>query len=266
MTTGMLVFLLLTSAALTAPVSLILLWLYRRSVIRAMAGRTVAGAPPVEVHVAAHALPAVELRVEAAAAAPLGARDTASYRQVRDSLRIVIGIYVAAGLAYAAVMTGAWMVFMREDGFPLTRFFVLLLTYAWPVVIAVCIIAAVSARQRAAVAGVYLGVYAAVAIWSLARNPDLTVGQVALFWLIINGPSTVLLLAFLHRRMRAVGPMVLAFMVVAVTGAQVFVSLLDKSERALRVAVNVGEAFQLDGYGTFFAIILFGFAAFGVGG
>jgi len=204
--------------------------------------------------------------VEAAAAAPLGARDTASYRQVRDSLRIVIGIYVAAGLAYAAVMTGAWMVFTREDGFPLTRFFVLLLTYAWPVVIAVCIIAAVSARQRAAVAGVYLGVYAAVAIWSLARNPDLTVGQVALFWLIINGPSTVLLLAFLHRRMRAVGPMVLAFMVVAVTGAQVFISLLDSSERALRIAIDVGGAFELDGYGTFFAIIIFGFAGFGVGG
>ena len=266
MTTGMLVFLLLASAALTAPVSLALLWLYRRSVIRAMAGRTVAGAPPPPVPAASHAPPAAELRVEAATAASLGALDTASYRQVRDSLRIAIGIYVAAGLAYATVMTGAWMVFTRSDGFPLTRFFALLLTYAWPIVLAVCIIAAVSTRQRAAAVGVYCALFAVITVWSLARNPDLTVAQVATFWLITNAPATVLLLAFLHRRMRAVGPLVLAFMVVAVTGAQVFLSFIDSSESALRIAIEVGGAFALDGHETFFAVIIFGFAVFGVGG
>jgi hypothetical protein len=263
----MLIFLLLTSAALTAPASLILLWRYRRAVMRAMAGRTAADASSDSLPTAGGSAPTVQLHVEALAAASLGAHDTAAQRQVRHSLRIAITIYTAAGLAYAAVMTGAWMVFTREyGGFPLTRFVVLLLSYAWPIVLAVTIIAAVSARQRVLAAGIYFGLYALAAIWSLARNPDLTVVQVVTFWLIANGPATVLLLAFLHRRVRAVGPLVLAFMVVAVTGSQALLSLVDSSESAMRVAVDVGGAFGFDGHGTFFAVIIAGFAAFGVGG
>ena len=267
MTTGMLVFLLLTSAALTAPVSLLLLWRYRRAVIRAMAGRTTAGVPAEHPPAADRSAPAAPLHIETLPAAAIAAPDTAAHRSIRHALRGAITIYLAAGLAYAAVMTGAWMVFTREyGGFPLTRFVVLLLSYAWPIVLAVAIIAAVGARQRAAAAGVYFGLYALAAIWSLARNPDLTALQVATFWLIANGPATLLLAAFLHRRVRAVGPLVLAFMVVAVTGAQVFIGFIDSSERAMRIAVEVGGAFDLDGYATFFAVILAGFAVFGIAG
>jgi len=267
MSTGMLIFLLLTSAALTAPVSVILLWRYRRSVIRAMAGRATAAVAEDSGPSTGGVEPAMPLHVESVKAASLAVQDTAALRHVRHGLRIATTTYAAAGLAYAAVMTSAWMVFTREHGgFPLTRFVVLLLSYAWPIVLAVCIIAAVSARQRLTAAGVYFGLYALAAIWSLARNPDLTVGQVVTFWLIANGPATLLLLAFLHRRVRAVGPLVLAFMVVAVTGAQALLSLVDSSQTAMRIAVDVGGAFGFDGHETFFAVILAGFAVFGVAG
>ena len=266
MTTGMLLFLLLASAALTAPVALLLLWLYRRAVIRAMAGRSARDIPAASGPAAQFTPPANDLRVETFAAESLAASDSPSQRRGRRSLKTAISVHVVGGLAYAAVMTGAWMVFTRADGFPLTRFFMLLLCYAWPIVLAVSIVAAISVRQRAAVAGWYFGLLAIVAVWSLGRNPDLTVGQVITFWLIANGPATLLLLAFLHRRMRAVGPLVLAFMVVAVSGAQALLSFVDSSETTLRIAVDVGGAFGMNGHVTFFAIILVGFAAFGVAG
>ena len=266
MTTGILLMLLLTSAALTAPVSLLLLWRYRRAVMRAMAARS-NQETPASPDLAAHGnAPATDLRVESLTAASLAALDSPSYRRVRHSLKVAVGVYVAAGLAYALVMTGVWMALTRADGFPLTRFFVILLSYAWPIVLAVCIIAAVNAQQRAAAAGWYFALVAVIALWSLARNPELTAGQVVTFWLIVNGPATLLLLAFLHRRVRAVGPLVLAFMVVAVSGAQALLSLVDSSETALRIAVTAGEAFSMDGHETFFATIIAGFAVFGVGG
>ena len=264
--TGMLPFLLLVSAGLTAPVSLLLLWRYRRAVIKAMAGRTgtdtSAPRPP-----ATHGdMPRIALRVERSTAASLARMDSEAYRQVRRSLAAAIGVYCAAGLAYAVVMTSAWMVFTRADGFPLTRLFLILVCYAWPIVLAVCIVAAVSPMQRTAATAIYFAIFAVIGVWGLARNPDLTVGQLVSFWLLTNGPATVLLLAFLHRRVRAVGPLVLAFMVVAVTGSQVLLSLVGASERTMRLAVEVGGAFALGGHETFYAIIIVGFAAFGVGG
>ena len=266
MTTGMLVFLLLASAALTAPVSLILLWRYRSSVVRAMAGRAAADAPPSVEATASSPVPTAELQLQPLTAASVAAAQTATYRQIRHSLRIAIAVYVSAGLAYALVMTGALMIFTSEDGFPPTRFAVLLLSYAWPTVLAVCLVAAVTARQCAAVAGVYVALFTAISLWALARNPDVTAGQIVILWLITNAPATLLLLAFLQRRVRAVGPLVLAFMVVAVSGAQAFISLIGASDDAMRVTVEVGGAFALDGHETFVAVIVMGFAVFGIGG
>src|SRR5262245_16360711 len=105
MSTGMLIFLLLASAVLTAPVSLLLLWRYRGAVIRAMAGRSGVDASASSAPAAPGAGPTADLSVETLSAATLGALDSPSYRSIRHSLGVAIGINVAAGLAYAAVMT-----------------------------------------------------------------------------------------------------------------------------------------------------------------
>jgi hypothetical protein len=64
---------------------------------------------------------------------------------------------------------------------------------------------------------IVLGILAEVA---LVRSPQLTFDQLILaHWLWTNGPATVLLLAFLNRRVRAVGPLVLVLMVGAVIGS-----------------------------------------------
>lgn len=261
--TGVLPSLLLVSAALTAPLSLLLLWRYRRAVLRAMAATS--GGAPAEAVTPPAAAPSADvapLRTRLVDAASLDLQALA-YRRALDSLRAATVVYVAAGLAYAAVLTSAWVVF-ADDDVPLTRVLWLLSCYAWPTALAVGMIAAVSLGQRLAVAGAYFGMLFAVALYGLLRNAELTFGQVAYFWLFTNAPATALLLAFLHRRVRAVGPLVLAFMVLAVTGSQVLLTAIASGDAGLRAAVAVGLFFGLDAYGILAALILTGFVLFGI--
>lgn len=259
-TTGMLPFLVLVSAGLTAPVSLALLALYRRAILASMA-RTANGTlrPPQP---AAASPPQLPLQIELVDPAFVPA--TAARREARRSLWIVTAIYVAAGLVYALVLSGAWLYFTRNDGFVVARFLWLLSCYVWPVAMAVGLLVAVNGRQRMAVAVAYFVMLMAVVSYGLYRNAELAVGQLALFWLYTNLPATLLLLVFLHRRVRAVGPLVLAFMVVAVTGSQLAVSALGSSEAAMRALVDIGQRVGLGGHGLFFATMALGAVLAGV--
>ncbi|HET7160539.1 MAG TPA: hypothetical protein VFI62_16180, partial [Burkholderiales bacterium] len=107
-TTGMLPALMLAAAMLTAPVSLFLLWLYRRAVVRSMSGQ--AGAVPPSGDIAQNASPRAALNVQLIDAQTLGA-PTPLYAHARRSLVSATTIYVIAGLTYALVLTSAWFAF-----------------------------------------------------------------------------------------------------------------------------------------------------------
>jgi hypothetical protein len=263
-TTGMLPMLLLASAVLTAPVSLFLLWLYRRAVERSMAGS--AGHASALL---AQAMRDIDegalLQVRLIDAAVVdGLPPPPLYRNAVTSLFSATAVYVVAGLTYALVLTCAWLVFTSEDGFPLTRFLWLMSCYGWPTALAVGMLAAVSRGQRALVLLAYFAMLFAVAIYGLLRNAELNPAQLVYFWMFTNAPATVLLLAFLHRRVRAVGPLVLAFMVTAVIGAQVLIALVGSSDTSLRAAASAGSIFDLDGLDLLLAILLTGFVLFGL--
>jgi len=104
----------------------------------------------------------------------------------------------------------------------------------------------------------------AFAGWGLVRNPSLSALDIASFWAITNLPATVLLFAFLHRRIRAVGPLVLAFMVVAVIGSQVAVGLAGQREATLRGVIEVGSVLGLGGVQIFWGLMLAGAAIAGL--
>ncbi len=256
--TGMLPFVVLVSAALTAPVSMALLALYRRAVLRSMAegGEAATDARP-EAPAAVLPPPAVELQLEFFTGPARSVPAAAQVRAAR-ALRRAGAVQLAGGIAYAAVLAAAWMVFTLDSGLPLMRFLWLLVCHAWPAVLGITLVVAATRRQRLQIAGLYFALLMALAIVALARNPELTAAQAAGFWLLTNAPPTLLLLAFLRRRVRAVGPLVLAFMVVAVTGSQVAVSLVGQSEAAMRAAVATGSLLGLGGTGTFFALMLGG--------
>jgi hypothetical protein len=266
-TTGMLPALMMMSAALTAPVSLFLLWLYRRAVLRAMSRAAgIAPLPEEGARAATGEAASDMLDVKVEEAEALDCLEPPLHDRARRALVAATAVYVAAGLAYAAVLTAAWVTFTRDDGIVLTRLVWLMSCYAWPTALAVGMIAAVSRGQRALVAAAYFAMLFAVALYGMFRNAELTPWQLAYFWLHTNAPATVLLIAFLHRRVRAVGPLVLTFMVVAVVGSQVLLSAVGARDWGLYAAATVGSALGLGAAGTLIALMTLGFALFGLVG
>ena len=258
--TGALPALILIAAALTLPVCLALLVLYRRAVLRSMARASPAAGSaasrPQEIPSTPATPPTAPLRLEHRAA---GARPALA--RLRRSLRAAGLVHLLGGLAYALVLTTAWMQFAWQDGgFVLTRFLLVFACHAWPAVLAIGLVTAGTTRQRLSLGLAYLLPMLVLAAWALARNPALSALDLAGLWASTNLPPTVLLLAFLHRRIRAVGPLVLAFMLVAVIGAEAAVRLAGQSEAALRMAVGAGGALGLDGTQTFWALLLAGAA------
>ncbi len=262
--TGMLPAIVLIAAVLTALTSAWLLWLYRRAVLRAMgtaagavaapASARLADPPPMSSPAPLHAAP-VESGPSADPEAP------GLYHHAARSLRRAACVYTAAGLAYAVVLATPWMVF-SEGGFLPGRFLWLTACYAWPTVLALMLLAATGRGEGVALVGGYVALLTAIGLYGLSRSPDLTVGQLATFWLFANGPETLLLLAFLNRRVRAVGPLVLAFMVTGVTGAFLFIELAGHSDSLLRAIVATGRAVGLGATAQFALMHVIGFGVF----
>ena len=261
--TGALPALILIAATLTLPVCLALLVLYRRAVLRSMARASPAAGSaasrPQEIPSTPATPPTAPLRLEHRAAGAAGARPALA--RLRRSLRAAGLVHLLGGLAYALVLTTAWMQFAWQDGgFVLTRFLLVFACHAWPAVLAVGLVTAGTTRQRLSLGLAYLLPMLVLAAWALSRNPALSALDLAGLWASTNLPPTLLLLAFLHRRIRAVGPLVLAFMLVAVIGAEAAVRLAGQSEATMRMAVGAGGALGLDGTQTFWALLLVGAA------
>jgi len=259
--TGTLPFILLASALLTAPVAFFLLWLYRRAVIRSMnrMGSGAKSAPPVLN--AGGTSGFQSLRITALDAVPVVA--STRYTAIDRSLRELALVYVAAGLAYALVFTAIWMTVVTRGGFIVSRFAWLTAVFAWPTALTLILVTATSARQRVAIVVAYLVVLLAIGSYAIARNPDiLDWKQLVSFWLLEQGPTTGLLLAYLARRVRAVGPLVLVFIAAGATGALLMVNFAGFNDAILRDIVRIGTWFGLDGQQMFIALHVIGFIPF----
>jgi hypothetical protein len=183
-----------------------------------------------------------------------------AYRRAILSLRQLACVYALGGLAYALVLATAWMITARGGFYPV-RFLWLLSCYAWPVILAVHLI---TPGDGVRVTIAYFAMIAVVGATALVSSPDLTIGRLVFFWFFATGPGTVLLLAFLNRHVRAVGPLVLAFMLAAVTGAFVAVNTAGSDERLLLGIVDVGGRLGLRATAIFVLLHLIGFSLFGV--
>ena len=259
--TGMLPSLLIASAALTLPLAILVLWLYRRAVLRSMA--LAAGVAPPAAGAAPPAPPGVPLAVRSMGL-PVAVPGTDAYRGGRRSLRRLALVHLLAGLAYAAVFTAAWMIWVTPDGFILSRVLWFFAVYGWLAVIVLSLVVATTRAERVALACAYGALTVAVAGHILARNPDLGAVDLLGFWVITNAPATVLVLAFLGRRVRAVGPLVLAFVTAGVAGAMLGVQLAGMNEAVLRPIATLGFDAGLDATGVFVAMHVVGFVAFAV--
>lgn len=265
--TGLPILILLLAAILALPVSIGLLKLYRRAVLTSMharANQRTVGPVPSETSTSPNRptqttsdLPVTD---RASSATPGPAEDLHS-KLLRAPWRVA-AIYAVAGLCYALVMAAATLAAWKIDFLPL-RFLVLLWIHAWPVVLTVGLVAAATRRAKVATVAVYFLVLATVGAIATVRGPTIVFGSIAVLWGTTNLPATLLLLAFLSRRVRAVGPLVLTFMVLALMGSALALAIAGSDEGLLRSVAYIGATVGLGGRGTYIGLNLLGFAVFG---
>jgi hypothetical protein len=261
--TGVLPAGLIVGALLAYPLSRLLLQMYHRRIGRSMAqlGGECISAKTLPAGSASR--PIHELRL-LDANSPAGAErfihEAAGV--LNASWRAAIA-YAAAGGAFAAVMTAAWLVATRDDSIPLTKALLLFWTYLWPAVLTINLVAGLRRHHRLLIA-TYFGAYAVLVFIAMARNPAMQWYELPLYWLLINGPPTLLLAAFLTRRIRAVGPMVLAFTVIAVIGSQVPAIMVSNNQSLLKRVAEAGTVAGLSAGAVFWGMMLAGLIVFAV--
>jgi hypothetical protein len=259
--TGVLPFILIAACLLSWPISLAILGAYRRAVRRSMSMRrdhSYAAAQPVPSPATAAPLVAI---IETRNDGSLSPDAQRLARELGTRLWMAASAYAAGGMAFALITTTVYLSANGMELLPL-RFVTLFWMFAWPAVITTAMVGASVRSTKAMIVGVYFAVLVLLGAASVSRSADLTWGQIAIAWALYNLPATALMLTFLARRIRAVGPFVLVFTVVALAGAQLVLTFFDMNESALRAVVSVQMWFGVGTIRTLAALIVLGLVVF----
>lgn len=254
-------FILICSAVLTVPTAAFVLWLYGRSVRRGMTQASGRAATPSSTPAQSQSIrPSSRLTVQVFD--PKVDTSSATFRKAQHSLRQAIVIYAVAGVGYALPFALAWSLQIDGDLLAWRRTVELTGIYYWPTVLAILLLAATSRMERLKI---QLALFAGIAVFSLyelAISPKLTAGQVVLLWVITNGPPTLLIAVLMLRKLRAVGPLIFAFMLVVVTGITLAPYLAFGNERRMSWAIKIGGSVGLGGTAIFYSAYVLGFLGF----
>ncbi|HXE40376.1 MAG TPA: hypothetical protein VN639_18085 [Azonexus sp.] len=203
------------SSILSLLISALVLAAYRRRVLGAMAQR--AGDAPAPDR--------AESAVDFAGPLPATPTGAALYQRVLAAARQAAWRIVLGGLAFALVIAAAASLAFAE--LPTATLFVLMLWIAsWPIMLVLALTKPPSRRWRVAAVTGYFALFLLGAIvsevatqWSgTAYLNHITPPQMLGGWLVANGLPTVLLLLFVNRRVRAIGPLVLGFATALTSG------------------------------------------------
>ena len=268
--TGQLPFILVIAALLAFVASVLMLRLYRRSVIKSMRRRgrsdmlDAKGYLPPEPEHNFNEAP-LSFNFVARRQMPVRADADKLYHRARRRRWLAAFIHMLAGACFAAVMTAAFLSAGKMEFLPY-RFIYLTWINFWPALIAIDLTLGPSRRSR--VSGLLGYFLAGVAVGAvlLSRNAGLPAGQLIYLWLEMNAIPTVLLLIFLNRRIRAVGPLVLLFMIVGVFGATFTTSLVGDHANLLKAVGELGYSMGLNAAGTIIGLHLIGFAVLAIVG
>jgi hypothetical protein len=263
----------IVAAALTFFVAPGLIWLYGRSVRRSMtsrAGLREAGenvTPITSARPTNPRHPSLELRLMEAGGDPHQTRQqSGQLRAARQSFLNTAAVYAAAGAVHAAVSTALLFSFSKIDFLPL-RTFSVFWAHLWPAVLVFGLFWLSAWRTRVLLGAGYFAVLILLALRSHApamTQLGVTIGpvkQMFLMWGLESLIPTILLFLFLSRRIRAVGPLVYVFMLVAVFGAAIANGLSFSSEGA-NVVVAAAVKLKVDVGFVIWPIVAIGFALF----
>jgi hypothetical protein len=264
---GLLFLIVIIAVPLAFLVSIGLLRLYRRTVIRAMGKRVnVSSTEPVPLDSSGLPEEPIQTPLKIAVFDPVSVMPTRSAPEglYADLLRApwrAAAIYAAAGFCYAIVMAIAYLAATNSR----LSFFIWLWIYAWPIVLVINIVAVATWRTKLMIVSAYFLILAVLYAIAVVKNPALTWIQIARPWFITNFLVTVLLLAFLNRSVQAVGPLVLIVMLLAVTGSNLALIIVDNNARLRSFIAEFATALGLGHY-IFTGLVVIGFIIFGVVG
>ncbi|NND91286.1 MAG: hypothetical protein HKN42_10515 [Granulosicoccus sp.] len=277
--TGIFPFILITAGILSLIVSLLLLSLYRRATLRGMAstaipttgtsaGERVPSPPQDSPH--RTQLPPLQFH-------EIDARQTGNRKDSRDAVDSAVVAFIrrahindaltclAAGVAYALIMTLAWSL-LASGPSSIGRSLMLMTLYLWPGVIAICLVSTIGWKESLTVLAGYLLLLMLTVQIVLSRNPQLSAAALLQLWFIINLPPSVFFLFFLQNRIRAVGPLVLAFMLCGVAGAVLLVQVTGGSDAMLGLIIRATMPMGLGATSVFILMHLAGFVLLAIVG
>ena len=222
---GILLLYLLDAVLLTVPVSLVLIWLYRRTVERAMHGVSAVGESAVPLPVSPWREP--------------GNPDHVRNGERVLRLRLVL-VYTLAGASAAAVWT--WLYFRTPDlEFTWLRGLAVCYVYCWPIPATLIMLLAIPWRRSLWVVVGYLtaGMLAIVVSSAISHLISRQAGFhvianlqsfFSLLALEASLPALIILIAS-NRRIRGVSPLALAALLIftfsSVAAREIFVTLVD---------------------------------------
>lgn len=218
---GILPLILILASILTWLSSFLLLFLYRRSVIRMM-GQRIRGAsvslpdtPQPEVE---HPENAPSISFIPFQRLPTTSSTNADrlFWTLRTAPLNATYIYLIAGLGYALAMATFWLVSFSAKS-NLIMFLVLLLRYSWPTVITIYLLLSTNKFSRFKILSLYFIV--ALTIMIISAFPDWPVIWALLSdWGFEGLKAFIVLIAFVNRRTKTVAPLVMTISVFAAAG------------------------------------------------
>ena len=150
------------------------------------------------------------------------------------------GIYALAGLVAAGLMTWTGFIAGHTTFLPL-RTTLTTFVYAWPAVMTTVLVAALSTRERLQILLAYFGILAVCSLGLPLLSPTSGRTDLVVLWATSQLAPTLLVLATLHDRVRAIAPLLLMFLVVCLTGSNLALAwLAGHIELAARVASRIG--------------------------
>ena len=263
--TGQLPFVLGVAALLAFIASFLLLRLYRRRVLKSMHRRTTS--PLLETK--GYLRPEPEHRPNDAPLSFIfvereiaGADNDAAklFRSARRRRWVTAIVHALAGACFAATMTAAFLSAGKMAFLPF-RFTFLTWIHLWPLVIAIDLIVGPSRRSRLFGFFGYFLLGAMLATVVSIKNPGLPIGQLLYLWLDANAILTLLLLIFLNRRIRALGPLLLVFMTLGVAGATLTTSFVGNHPKLLKAVGEFSYSIGVGATGTMIGLHAIGFTA-----
>lgn len=229
---GQLLLVVLLAPLAAALLSALLLWRYRRAVLKAMASST-------------------QKPIAHPGAGP-PARERLEHPDLRRTIRsrriAAVLAHAAGGVAFAVILAASYI---SSGGTELSpwRMIVVGLVFVWPLVLTVLLLLAPTGRAAVGIVAGYLLLYVAAGVYAGVTSLTENLLQSVRLWILLNGPVSLLFLGFLSRRLRAVGPLALSFCLLALAGTLPLV-LLSRGEAFLRLLVKLAELTGLSAPGT----------------